>query len=154
MHFTGHIGNVGCMVTDSLKVIDGMKIKGCLPCLGTVHLMLCELHQIFPKTAFVFIDQVLFSLYLIKFILLIFIQKVHGTVDILAKLPCHTAHGTMTLSNSKCRIIQKTFFQKIKVCFIFQFLCTVFYKPAHQLLDLRYEREKNTYCCYTEYSIQ
>ena len=154
MHFAGHICNVGCMVTDSLEVIDGMKIKGSLLCLGTVHLMLCQLHQIVTKTALIFINQVLFSLYLVKFILLIFVQKVHCTVNILTKLLCHTAHDTVTLSDCKCRIVQKTFFQKIKVCFIFQFLCTVFYKPTYQLFNLRYEREKNTYCCYTEYCIQ
>ena len=142
------------MVTDSLKVVNGMKIKGCLPCLGTVHLMLCQLHQIFPKTTFVFIDQVLFSLYLVKFILLIFVQKVHGTVNILTKLLRHTAHGTMALSDRKCRIVQKTFFQKVEICLVLQFLCTVFHKPAHQLFNLRYEWEQHTYSCHTEYSVQ
>ena len=154
MHFAGHIGNVGCMVTDSLKVIDGMKIKGSLLCLGAVHLMLCQLHQIVTKTALIFINQVLFSLYLVKFILLIFVQKVHGTVNILTKLLRHTAHGTMALSDCKCRIVQETFFQKVEIRLVFQFLCTVFHKPAHQLFNLRYEREENTYCCHTEYSIQ
>ena len=89
--------------------------------------MLCQLDQIIAQAAFIFVDQVFFSLNLVKLALLILIQKVHCTVNILTKLLCHTTHGTVALSNRKCRIIQKTFFQKVEVCLVLQFLCTVFH---------------------------
>ena len=116
--------------------------------------MFGQFYEVIAQAALIFIDQVLFSLYLVKFILLIFVQKIHGTVNILTKFLCHTTHGTMTLSDCKCRIVQKTFFQKVEICLVFQFFCAVFYQPAYQFLNLRYEREQNTYSCHTEYRIQ
>ena len=154
MHFIGHMCNIRCMISNSLKVIDRMKIQGCLTGLCRIHLTFGKLDQIFSQSALVLIDQIFFTLYLIIFILLIIIQKIHSTVYVLTKLLCHTIHGTVTLSHSKCRIIEQTFFQKIEICLVFQFFCTVFYQIAYQLLDLRNEWEKNNYSSHTENGIQ
>ena len=105
MHFIGHMCDVGSVIANSLKVIDRVQIKGGLARLGGVHLTFGELDQILSKTALIFVDQVFLTLYLVIFILLIIIQKVHSSVYILTKLLGHTIHSTMTLSDCKCRII-------------------------------------------------
>ena len=61
------------MVSDTFKVVDRMQIQGNLSCLCRIHLSFCELNQIFTQTAFILIDQVLFSLDFVKLVLLIVI---------------------------------------------------------------------------------
>ena len=116
--------------------------------------MLCQLDQIIAQAAFIFVDQVFFSLNLVKLALLILIQKVHCTVDILTKLLRHATHCSVTLSDCQCWIIQKTFFQKIEIRFVFQFFCAVFYQPAYQLLKFINKRKQNTYRYQTEHGVQ
>ena len=154
MHITGHICNIRSMISDTFKVIDRMQIKRNLPCLCCVHLMLCKLDQIITQTAFILIDQIFLFLNLVELTLLVFIQKIHCTVNILTKLLRHTAHCSVALTDRKCRIRKKTLFQKIKVCFIFQFFCAVFYEPAYQLLKFINKRKQNTYRYQTEHGVQ
>ena len=109
MHLVGHMRNIRSMVSDTLKVTDRVQIQRYLTGLYRVHLTLCQLNQIFSQTAFIFVNQIFFSLYFVKLILLIFIQQIHGSVDILAKFLCHAVHRTVTLCNCQCRIVQQTF---------------------------------------------
>ena len=154
VHLTGHMSNIRSMISNTLKVIDGMQIQGSLSCLSSIHLTLCKLDQILAKTALIFIDQIFLTLNLIILILLIIIQKIHRPVDIFAKLLGHTVHHTVTLRDRKSRIIKKTLLKKIEISLILQILLVIFNKPAYQLLDLRNEREQYNNCCQTEHSIQ
>ena len=146
--------NIRSMISNALKVIDRMQIQRNLCGLCRIHLALCKLDQILTQTALIFVDQIFLTLNLIVLILLIIIQKIHGSVDILAKFFGHAVHRTVTLSNCKCRVIDQTFFQKIEVCLILQFLCTVFHKHAHQFFKLRNKWKQNNNCSYTEHGIQ
>ena len=146
--------NVRCMIPDSLKVIDRMKIQGNLSCLCCIHLTLGKLDQIIPKTTLVLVDQVFLTLNFVIFILLIIIQKVHCPVDILTQLLGHSVHCTVALTDSKCRIVDQTFLKEIEVCLILQFLSTVFDQITYQFLKLRNKWEQNHNCCHTEYGIQ
>ena len=116
--------------------------------------MLCKLDQIIAQTTFILIDQVFLFLNFVELTLLVLIQKIHCTINILTKLLRHTAHCSVALTDRKCRIRKKTLFQKIKVCFIFQFFCAVFYQPAYQLLKFINKRKQNTYRYQTEHGIQ
>ena len=60
----------------------------------------------------------------------------------------------MALTDCKCRIVDQTLLKKVKVCFVFQFFCAVFYKHAYQFLKLRNEREQYDNCCHTEHCVQ
>ena len=130
-----------------------MQIQRYLTGLYRVHLTLCQLNQIFSQTAFIFVNQIFFSLYFVKLILLIFIQQIHGSVDILAKFLCHAVHRTVTLCNCQCRIVDQTFLKKIKIRFIFKLFCTVLNQIANKLLEFRNKREQYYYSCHTEYCI-
>jgi len=154
MHLAGHMCNIRSMITNTLKVIDRMQIQRSLSCLCRIHLSLGQLDQIFSKTTFILVDQILFSLNLIVFILLIVIQKVHSSVDIFAEFLGHSVHYTVALCDGKGRVIQKTLLQKIKVRLIFQVLFVILHKPAYQLLDLWNEREQHDNCCQTEDCVQ
>ena len=134
MHLICHMCDIRCVIPDSFKVIDRMQIQGNLSCLCCIHLTLGELDQVITQTALVFVDQVFLTLNLVVFILLIIIQKVHRTVDILAEFLGHSVHCTMALTDCKCRIVDQTFLKEVKVCFVFQFFCAVFYEHAHQFL--------------------
>ena len=125
-----------------------------MSCLCCIHLTLGELDQVITQTALVFVDQVFLTLNLVVFILLIIIQKVHRTVDILAEFLGHSVHCTVTLCDCKRRIIDQTFLKKIKIRFILKLFCTVLNQIANKLLEFRNKREQYYNRRHTEYGIQ
>ena len=56
----------------------------------------------------------------------------------------------MALSDGKCRIRQKSFFEEIEICLLFQILRIVFDQTEYQFLNQINARKQNHDCCQTE----
>ena len=112
-----------------------MQKFGYLLGLGAVHGLTGQLHQVGSQLVLVFVDEVLFLLNLVVFLLGEILQKGEGTAQILAGLFGHAVHSGMALGDSQGRVSQETLLQQIEVCLILQLLRVILHKPEDEFLD-------------------